>query len=118
MRMLPASVRFSLRTALLGFVCTVLWVGHAAGQSDGLQTALEAHGGLDVWQQQQAVAYDFDYQLGETTRDDRHLLDLKDRTVHISNDQYAVGVTDSTSWVAPSMEAYDYDAAPRFYEIR
>ena len=68
-----------------------------------------------MWQQQQAVAYDFDYQLGETTRDDRHLLDLKDRTVHISNDQYAVGVTDSTSWVAPSVEAYDYDAAPRFY---
>lgn len=115
MKTLAYRIRLSLRIALLSAVGAVLWVGPAVGQSNVLRSALEVHGGLGTWQQQEAVAYDFDYQLGDATRDDRHLLDLRDRTVHISNDQYTVGVTDSTAWVTPSMKAYNYDAAPRFY---
>jgi hypothetical protein len=80
-----------------------------------LQRGVQAHGGLNKWKQFGAVEYDFSLEMGDVSRSDHHVVDLYSRDARVEGEAYTIGVTDTSAWAAPSMEAYGFHAPPRFY---
>ena len=75
-----------------------------------LEQAIEAHGGLSRWQNQQRLEYDI-YRQGELV--DHQLIALRTRKVLLSNDTYKIGYDGNDYWVSPDTTAFDGDV--RFY---
>ncbi len=78
-----------------------------------LQQALAAHGGLAVWQQFGAMEFQLKTTLG-TPRNEKHLIDLRNRQVRIEAANYQVGMDGQQFWVTPSKAAFG-EMPARFY---
>ena len=78
-----------------------------------LQQALAAHGGLAAWQQFAAMEFQLKTTLG-TPRDEKHLIDLRNRQVRIEAANYQVGMDGQRVWVTPSKAAFG-EMPARFY---
>ena len=79
-----------------------------------LRQALEAHGGLAVWQQFGTMGYRMKSTLG-TPRDETHLIDLRTRQTRIEGAGYQLGRDGQERvWVSPTKAAFG-EMSPRFY---
>ncbi|WP_070735649.1 DUF6503 family protein [Hymenobacter glacialis] len=78
-----------------------------------LQQALTAHGGLAAWQQFAALEFQLKTSLG-TPRNEKQLIDLRNRQVRIEAANYQVGMDGQRVWVSPSKAAFGQMPA-RFY---
>ncbi|MEM0994884.1 MAG: DUF6503 family protein [Bacteroidota bacterium] len=76
-----------------------------------LQAGLEAHGGLATWQQMRTLAYDIDK---DSTTTEHQLIDLQNRKVLLSTDDYRLGFDGKEVWVLPNKAAFGSRSA-RFY---
>ncbi|MEM9325754.1 MAG: hypothetical protein AAGA85_08865 [Bacteroidota bacterium] len=75
-----------------------------------LAKAFEVHGGIDNWSQMQTLAYDIVKESGN----ERQLIDLPNRKVHLSTDNWTVGFDGQDVWVMPDSAAVGRMNA-RFY---
>ena len=75
-----------------------------------LSKALEAHGGIDNWQGMQTLTYDIVKEAGN----ERHVIDLKTRRVHLSTEDWKLGFDGTDVWVMPDSAAFGSGNA-RFY---
>lgn len=80
-----------------------------------LTTALETHGGLDAWQGYGTLTFDFTRTASGGTLDDTQLVDLNARRVRIESDAYTIVHDGQDVGIAPSADALNYGASPRFY---
>ncbi len=78
-----------------------------------LQKALEAHGGLDKWNNFKSLLYDLETTLGEE-KSETQLIDLKSRKVLITGDDFKLGMDGEQVWVSPNKEAFG-EMSARFY---
>jgi hypothetical protein len=75
-----------------------------------LTKALKAHGGLEQWNEMQTM--EFAFPKGDTK--EHQLIDLKNRKVLLTHDDYKVGFDGKDVWVSPNKEAFGKRSA-RFY---
>lgn len=80
-----------------------------------LAACIEAHGGLDAWQAQGTLEYDFTRTTSEASLSDHQLVDLRERRVRITSDDYTLVHDGTDVGIAPSAEALPYGPGPRFY---
>ncbi|MDZ7715466.1 MAG: DUF6503 family protein [Balneolaceae bacterium] len=66
---------------------------------------IEAHGGLDQWENQHTLSYE----LGNQS----HTIDLKSREVKITTSEFSMGNDDGTVWIKDPNE--NYEGSPTFY---
>lgn len=74
-----------------------------------LDQAFEAHGGLEKWQSFETMEYDVPKEKGP----EHHTIDLKNRKVLISTDEFKIGFDGNEVWVTPDSAAFGGNA--RFY---
>ena len=77
---------------------------------EALARGLEAHGGLERWQKMRSLEYDIDR--GGSA--EHQLIDLHNRKVRLSHENYTLGFDGKEVWVAPNKEAFGKGSA-RFY---
>ena len=75
-----------------------------------LSQGLEAHGSLERWQKMRTLEYDID----RGGSPEHQLIDLHNRKVHLSHENYTVGFDGTEVWVAPNKAAFGKGSA-RFY---
>lgn len=75
-----------------------------------LKPVFEAHGGLEKWNEMQALTYSF--LRGE--KDEVQKMDLRNRKARIEGKGYTIGFDGEEVWVAPNKAAYSGSSA-RFY---
>lgn len=75
-----------------------------------LLAGIEAHGGLERWDEMQTWAYT----IPRNDKPERHFVDLKTRKVRLSHDDYTVGFDGQEVWVTPNKAAFG-NGSPRFY---
>ena len=75
-----------------------------------LRLVLDAHGGLENWDEMKALEYRF----ARGEKDELHQINLEDRKVRIEGGGYTIGYDGKEVWVAPNKEAYSGSSA-RFY---
>lgn len=75
-----------------------------------LQTALNAHGGVDRWNRMQQ----FIFEIQRQDQPEKHIIDLKSRRVRLEHPEYTLGFDGQEVWVAPNLEAFG-KGSPRFY---
>lgn len=73
------------------------------------ERALDAHGGLDSWRSFGTL----EFEIGSGDAFERHIVDLRNRNVHVSGDGWTLGYDGRDMWVAPDLEAYSGN--PMFY---
>ncbi len=78
-----------------------------------LQKALQAHGGADVWKSNKSLQFDMESTLGGV-KNETHLIDLNNRKVRISSENYTLGMDGKEVWVTPNKAAFG-NVPPRFY---
>ena len=88
---------------------------HIPEATEALQAAWEAHGGLDTWRAQRSARYTFERTVGDTSTQDEQRVDLHDRFVRITGDDFVLGFDGTDAWVAPDLNAFPFDSDPRFY---
>lgn len=88
---------------------------HIPDAPEALQAAWKAHGGLDTWRAQRSARYTFERTVGDTSTQDEQFIDLHDRRVRITGDDFVLGFDGAEAWVAPDLDAFPYDSDPRFY---
>lgn len=90
-------------------------VGEPAGQAPSawedtaFETALDAHGGLEPWRSYGTL--EFDLESGGSV--ERHLVDLRERTVLVTAEDWRLGYDGRNAWVEPGLDAYSGN--PMFY---
>ena len=89
-------------------VPTILGVtSPAAAQSsaDPLAATLDAHGGVETWNDQKALRYALaDWPLG-VQPNFRQVVDLDSRYHYAESDTYTAGISDDDAWITPGPEA-------------
>lgn len=75
-----------------------------------LLAGIEAHGGLERWNEMQTWAYT----IPRNDKPERHFIDLKTRKVHLSHPDYKLGFDGQEVWVTPDKAAFG-KGSPRFY---
>lgn len=73
------------------------------------ETSLDTHGGLDTWRSYGTI----EFEMESGGRVERHLVDLEERKVLITSDDWTLGFDGRNAWVAPSLDAYSGN--PMFY---
>ena len=98
--------------SLFSFLITAFFLTSSpihAQQSDVFESALDAHGGLEMWQSFQTLSYD----LNPGDNRERHTIDLYSRKTRQENQSYTIGYDGSDVWITPNLDAYSGN--PRFY---
>ena len=75
-----------------------------------LQTALNAHGGLQAWNNVNTI----EYTIQKKEQPEKQIIDLKSRRVRIENETYTLGYDGQEVWVSPNKAAFG-KGSPRFY---
>lgn len=75
-----------------------------------LAKALDAHGGLERWQEMQTMGYT----LLKGDVKEKHQIDLPSRKVRIMTDDWTLGYDGEEVWVTPDLAAFG-KGSPRFY---
>lgn len=77
---------------------------------DILKVSLKAHGGLAQWNKMNTLKYTIE----RNDKPEHHLIDLKNRKVLLTHDDYKLGFDGNEVWVTPNLEAFG-KGSPRFY---
>jgi len=75
-----------------------------------LAKAIEAHGGLERWQEMQSMAYT----LMQGDKKEMHQINLHSRKTKITTDEWTLGYDGAEVWVTPDLETFGKKSA-RFY---
>lgn len=79
-----------------------------------LAQGLEAHGGLERWEQMKSLQ--FAMMKGE--KKETHLTQLKNRKTRISHEDYTIGFDGEEVWVAPNKAAFGKGSARFYHNLR
>jgi hypothetical protein len=75
-----------------------------------LLKGIEAHGGLERWNEMQT----WEYTITRNEQPEHHFIDLKSRKVLLSHADYKLGFDGNEVWVSPNKAAFG-KGSPRFY---
>ncbi|MHC5024564.1 MAG: DUF6503 family protein [Planctomycetota bacterium] len=105
----------SVMLAAIATAAPVAPAAPAAGQDATFQSLLEAHGGLDAWQQARTLRFGLrDFPLGaKAPLNDEHIVDLQARRIVVTGDDYALASNGDEAWITPDPDAAGLPA--RFY---
>lgn len=78
------------------------------------EQVLQAHGGLEKWQQFGGMQYELQTDLGGNPATETHIIDLKTRKDLVKGGDYTIGFDGQQVWVSPNRAAYPGKSA-RFY---
>lgn len=78
------------------------------------EQVLQAHGGLEKWQQFGGMQYELQTDLGGNPATETHIIDLKTRKDLVKGGDYTIGYDGQQVWVSPTRAAYPGKSA-RFY---
>lgn len=79
-----------------------------------LAKGLEAHGGLDRWQEMKSLQF----AMMKGDKKETHLTQLKNRKTRISHEDYTIGFDGKEVWVAPDKAAFGKGSARFYHNLR
>lgn len=79
-----------------------------------LERGLQAHGGLDKWEQMASLQF----AMMKDDKKETHLTHLKNRKTRISHEDYTIGFDGKEVWVSPNKAAFGKGSARFYHNLR
>ncbi len=108
--------KYSIFTTFVFILLITLKFSFAANENP-LEMTLNAHGGLEKWQEQSAMIYTMiGFPLSpQVAKPNESTVDLKNRYNRIKSEEFTVGFNGETAWAVPGPEAVGLK--PRFFSL-